>query len=151
MGHALALVYALGGHTVRVTDSSPDVLARSMSAMQTALAILREGGEVDASWTDARLGMAVTRCPALAETLDQAELIVEAISEQPEAKRALYAEIDALRTDRCNPGLQHLGAGHLSAGAGAAKAAHRDRALVFAAVSGRSVRHRRQRAHRSRR
>jgi len=95
MGHALALVYALGGHTVRLTDNNGDVLARSLSATQTALATLREGGEVDASWTDARLAAAVTRCATLAETVDRAELIVEAVSEQPEVKRALYAEIDA--------------------------------------------------------
>ena len=29
MGHALALVYALGGHAVRLTDSSPETLARA--------------------------------------------------------------------------------------------------------------------------
>jgi 3-hydroxybutyryl-CoA dehydrogenase len=96
MGHALALVYALGGHTVRLTDNNPDTLARAQAAMQTALATLRDGGEVDAAWTDARLAAAVTCCTTVAETLHGAELIVEAISEQPEAKRALYAEIDAL-------------------------------------------------------
>src|SRR5579859_2097473 len=96
MGHALALVYALGGHSVRVTDSNPEVLTRAPHAMRTALATLRDGGEVAAPWTDARLDAAVTCCPTLVETLDQAELIVEAISEQPEAKRALYADIDAL-------------------------------------------------------
>jgi 3-hydroxybutyryl-CoA dehydrogenase len=95
MGHALALVYALGGHMARVTDSNSEVLARAPQAMRTALATLREGGEVEASWTDARLDAAVRCCATLAETLDQAELIVEAISEQPEAKRALYTEIDA--------------------------------------------------------
>src|SRR5436305_4524220 len=96
MGHALALVYALGGHAVRLTDSNSDTLSRARPAMQTALATLREGGEVEASWSDARLDTAVTRCASLAETVDGAELIVEAISEQPDAKRALFAEIDAL-------------------------------------------------------
>jgi 3-hydroxybutyryl-CoA dehydrogenase len=96
MGHALALVYALGGHSVRMTDSNPETLARSLGAMQTALATLRDGGEVDASWTDARLATSVTRCATVAETLRDAELIVEAITEQADAKRALYAEIDAL-------------------------------------------------------
>ena len=95
MGHALALVYALGGHTVCMTDSNPETLERSLGLMQTALATLRDGGETDASWTDARLAAVVTRCATVAETLDGAELIVEAITEQEEAKRALYAEIDA--------------------------------------------------------
>jgi 3-hydroxybutyryl-CoA dehydrogenase len=96
MGHALALVHAVGGHTVRITDTDGAVLARSVQLMQTALATLREGGEVDASWTDARLAASVTPCATAAETLDQAGLIVEAITERPEPKRALYAEIDAL-------------------------------------------------------
>jgi 3-hydroxybutyryl-CoA dehydrogenase len=95
MGHALALVYALGGHTIRLTDSDPATLERSLGAMLAALATLRDGGEADASWTGARLTAAVTRCATVAETLHGAELIVEAITEHPDAKRALFAEIDA--------------------------------------------------------
>jgi 3-hydroxybutyryl-CoA dehydrogenase len=96
MGHALALVYALGGHTVRMTDNNSGTLAGALGAMQLALATLRDGDEVDASWTDARLAAMVTRCPTAAETLQEAELIVEAIDEQPDSKRILYSEIDAL-------------------------------------------------------
>ena len=96
MGHALALVHALGGHTIRITDSHPGTLERCLGLMQTALATLRDAGEVDASWTDERLAGVVTRCATVADTLDGAELIVEAIIEKPDAKRALYAEIDAI-------------------------------------------------------
>jgi 3-hydroxybutyryl-CoA dehydrogenase len=96
MGHALALVHAVGGHTVRLTDNNPKTLDASLGLMQAALATLREAGEVDASWTDERLAATVTRCATVAETLEGAELIVEAIIEKPDAKTALYAEIDAL-------------------------------------------------------
>lgn len=96
MGHALGLVHALGGHVVRITDSHAPTLERSLGLMQTALATLREAGEVSADWTAERLAGVVTRCGTVAETLEGAELIVEAIVENPEAKRALYAEIDAL-------------------------------------------------------
>ena len=96
MGHAIALVHALGGHTVRMTDNDAATLARAPGLMKAALTTLREGGEADASWTDARLDAAVRCCPTIAETLDGAELIVEAITERPDAKRALYAEIDRL-------------------------------------------------------
>jgi 3-hydroxybutyryl-CoA dehydrogenase len=64
--------------------------------MEKALATLREAGEVEAAWTNARLHAAVTRVASLADTLKEAELIVEAVYEEPEAKRALYAEVDAL-------------------------------------------------------
>jgi 3-hydroxybutyryl-CoA dehydrogenase len=96
MGHALALVYALGGHAVRLTDSSPETLARAPGLMATALATLREGGEADAAWTDARLAQAVRPCATLAETVAGAALVVEAIVEQPAAKRTLYAELAGL-------------------------------------------------------
>ena len=49
MGHALALVFALGGHQVRLTDNNPETLERAPGLMATALATLAEAGEVDAS------------------------------------------------------------------------------------------------------
>jgi len=96
MGHALALVYALGGHSVRLTDTNPATLQAAGALMEGALATLREAGEVEAGWTNERLHAAVTRVASLAEALAEAELIVEAIVETPDAKRALYAEVDAL-------------------------------------------------------
>ncbi len=96
MGHALALVFALGGHKVRLTDNDPATLERAGALMERALATLREAGEVDASWTDERLRAAVTHLGSMADTLRDAELIVEAVYESPEVKRALYAEVDAL-------------------------------------------------------
>ena len=96
MGHALALVYALGGHRVRLTDSSPKTLARAPDLMATALATLVEGGEADASWTRERLAGAVRPCATLAETVTGAALIVEAIVEERDAKRTLYGELAGL-------------------------------------------------------
>jgi 3-hydroxybutyryl-CoA dehydrogenase len=94
MGHALALVFALGGHKVRLADNNPETLARAPALMGTALATLREAGETD--WTNDHLAQAVTCHGNLADALDEAELIIEAIIERPDAKRALFAEIDAL-------------------------------------------------------
>jgi 3-hydroxybutyryl-CoA dehydrogenase len=96
MGHALALVYALGGHQVRLTDSHPETLARAPGLMATALATLAEGGEVEASWTAQRLAGAVRPCAGLAETVEGAALVVEAIVEEPDAKRRLYGELASL-------------------------------------------------------
>lgn len=96
MGHAIALVFALGGHQVRLTDSNMVTLDRAGGLMEAALATLVEGGEAPADWTSAHLAQAVTRHPTLEECIDGAELIVEAIIEQPEAKRALFEKLDAL-------------------------------------------------------
>ena len=96
MGHALALVYALGGHQVRLTDKDPVALRRAGGLMEKALATLQEADEVEAGWTNDRLHAAVTRLPLLSETVKDAELIVEAIDENPDAKRALFVEMDGV-------------------------------------------------------
>src|SRR3712207_8952899 len=62
--------------------------------METALATLVRFGEAPPERTAAWLAGAVTRHASLAETVRDAELIVEAIIERPDAKRALYAELD---------------------------------------------------------
>jgi 3-hydroxybutyryl-CoA dehydrogenase len=96
MGHALALVFVLGGHSVRLTDSDAEALERAPGLMATALATLAEAGEVDASWDRQRLSHAVRCIPSLEQTVAGASLVVEAIIERPDAKRSLYAQLEAL-------------------------------------------------------
>ena len=93
MGHALALVFALGGHQVRLTDNSTDTLDRAPGLMATALATLTEAGEVDASWNRGRLSQTVRCLASLADAVAGAKLVVEAIVERPEAKRAVYEQL----------------------------------------------------------
>ena len=95
MGHALALVFAIGGHQVRLTDSNPATLARAQGLMEKALDSLVAGGEGPAGWTSAHLAQAITRHEDLAECVSGAEIIVEAIVENPAAKRELFASLDA--------------------------------------------------------
>jgi 3-hydroxybutyryl-CoA dehydrogenase len=96
MGHALALVHALGGHQVRLTDNNAETLQRAPGLMATALATLVEAGEVDASWDRQRLSHAVRCITSLADTVAGAKLVVEAIVERPDAKRAVYADLEGL-------------------------------------------------------
>jgi 3-hydroxybutyryl-CoA dehydrogenase len=96
MGHGIALVFALGGHRVRLTDSRAEALDKAPGLMEAALETLREAGEVDASWTAEKLSQAIRCCGTLEETVPGAEVVIEAITELPEAKRALFEEIDGL-------------------------------------------------------
>ena len=96
MGHALALVFALGGHQVRLTDNNPETLRRAQGLMEKALATLAKAGEAPEGWTSAHLAQAITRHEDLAECVNGAELIVEAVVENPDVKRKLYAELDRL-------------------------------------------------------
>jgi len=52
MGHALALVFGLGGHKARLTDNNPDTLAKAQDLMGTALATLAEVNEPTAASKD---------------------------------------------------------------------------------------------------
>lgn len=96
MGHALALVFALGGHQVRLTDNNPDSLARAPGLMATALATLAEAGETGAGKDRQWLSSAVRCVPALADTVKGASLVIEAVVERPDVKRAVYEQLAAL-------------------------------------------------------
>lgn len=96
MGHALALVFALGGHQVRLTDSSLEALERAPNLMATALNTLAEAGEVDASWDRQKLSQAVRCFPVLAEAVKGAALVVEAVVERPDVKRSVYTQLETL-------------------------------------------------------
>ncbi|MCJ2024279.1 3-hydroxyacyl-CoA dehydrogenase family protein [Methylobacterium sp. J-067] len=99
MGHGIALVLALAGHGVRLTDTRPETRAAVPGLMASALATLREAGAAPEGWDEARLSQAVRIEADLAATVAGAGLVIEAITENPEAKRALFAELDRL----CGP------------------------------------------------
>ncbi|MCJ2072680.1 3-hydroxyacyl-CoA dehydrogenase family protein [Methylobacterium sp. J-030] len=96
MGHGIALVLALHGHAVRITDTQPETRARVPALMASALATLREAGAAPEGWDADRLRAAVRVEAELEPALAGAGLVIEAITENPEAKRALFAELDRL-------------------------------------------------------
>jgi len=96
MGHALALVFALGGHQVRLTDNNSETLERAPGLMATALATLAEAGEVDPSRDRQWLSQAVRCVPSLADTVKRAAVVVEAVVERPDVKTAVYAQLETL-------------------------------------------------------
>lgn len=93
MGHALALVFALGGHQVRLTDNNPQTLERAPELMATALATLTEAGEADSGKDRQWLSTAVRCVPSLADTVKGASLVIEAVVEKPEVKRAVFEQL----------------------------------------------------------
>jgi 3-hydroxybutyryl-CoA dehydrogenase len=96
MGHGIALVLALGGHQVRITDTSRETLDRIPGLIGAAFETLREAGAVDPTWTAEAVKARIRISPDLAETVAGAEIVIEAITENPEAKRALFTELDRL-------------------------------------------------------
>lgn len=96
MGHALALVFALGGHQVRLTDNNKETLERAPGLMATALATLSDAGEVDASKDRQWLSAAVRCVPDLAETVKGAKLVIEAVVEKPDVKTIVYKQLETM-------------------------------------------------------
>ena len=96
MGRALALVFALGGHQVRLTDNNKETLERAPGLMATALATLSEAGEADGTWNRQRLSAAVRCVQTLAEAVKGASLVVEAVVERPDVKTAVYEQLQEL-------------------------------------------------------
>lgn len=86
MGHGIAQVFALAGHEVAITDPAEAVLATVRSRIE---ANLRNIGD------DVAAAARVTPCPSLADTVRDADFIVEAALEDLAVKQALFAEIEA--------------------------------------------------------
>ena len=95
MGHALALVYALGGHPVGIYDADPARLADVTDRARATAAPLLASGSVAA----ADLEMALARIePAadLARVVAGSSFVVEAVAEDLAVKQAVFAELDRL-------------------------------------------------------
>jgi 3-hydroxybutyryl-CoA dehydrogenase len=95
MGHGIALVYALAGCTVRLTDSHPAALERAGPLVDAALDILVDCEVVTAEAARLARGRIQT-FSSLAETVEDAGLIIEAVIEDRDIKQALFVELDRL-------------------------------------------------------
>ncbi|MGD9830866.1 MAG: 3-hydroxyacyl-CoA dehydrogenase family protein [Hyphomicrobiaceae bacterium] len=93
MGHALALVHALGGCNVRLQDVDAAALAKAPALVEAALATLVDAGAVTAAERDAAVARIVCT-PDLAEAAAAADLVVEAVFEDPDIKREVFARLD---------------------------------------------------------
>jgi 3-hydroxyacyl-CoA dehydrogenase len=102
MGHGIAQVAAQGGFDVVVQEADGAALERGLGRIERSLAKLAEkavaAGKADAAAAAAASAAARSR---LRGTLDRAELadrdlVIEAVVEDLDVKRALLAELDAL-------------------------------------------------------
>ena len=85
MGHGIAQVFASAGHAVAITDAHAPTLA---TARERILANLHDLGE------DASAAQNVHLVPNLADTVADADFVVEAAHEDVTTKQALFAAIE---------------------------------------------------------
>ena len=91
MGHSLAMLHAQKTPDVRLVDREEAILANALKQMRDGLQTLKDAGMLDET-VDAVMTRIHTGT-SLDEALAGADLVVEAISESPEVKRAFFAQL----------------------------------------------------------
>jgi len=94
MGSGIAQVAAVAGWDVTLRDVSDEALARGVAAIERSLARMVEKQSVTSGDRDAALGRVTTTTDLAAAA--EADLVVEAVFEQLEVKREVFAELDRL-------------------------------------------------------
>ena len=99
MGAGIAQVAATAGHQVLLFDTRPDAAAKAIDGIGKTYAKLVEKGRMGAVESD----LARERLKAIGSLQEAAGavLVIEAIVENLDAKRALFAELEGIVGERC--------------------------------------------------
>src|SRR3954454_22547696 len=92
MGNGIAQVFAQSGYSVTLVDVAPAMLDRARAGIDKSLGKFVEKGKLTAADRDATMGRLTTVTSI--DHLAAADYIVEAIVENAEAKRGLFARLD---------------------------------------------------------
>jgi 3-hydroxybutyryl-CoA dehydrogenase len=95
MGHGLAVVFALGGCNVTLHDVSGDALTRAQKLITEVFLTLKGAGVIEHGESTSTLKERIIFASDLATAVVQADLIVEAVTEDPGVKRRLFLDLDA--------------------------------------------------------
>jgi 3-hydroxybutyryl-CoA dehydrogenase len=95
MGTGIAQVFAQAGFSVAQTDVGEAVLARSRETMRRGLQSLADKGRLGVDDVAAILGR-VRQTTALADAVADADFVVEAVVEDLQVKKDVFAELDRL-------------------------------------------------------
>lgn len=94
MGSGIAQVAAANGWDVVLRDITDEALTRGRSAIEKSTAKLVEKGSLSQSERESALGRITTTTELAAAA--EADIVVEAVYEQVEVKRELFAELDRI-------------------------------------------------------
>ncbi|MFQ5534018.1 MAG: 3-hydroxyacyl-CoA dehydrogenase [Sphingomonadales bacterium] len=99
MGRGIAQIAAVAGIDVRLWDGNPDAPVEASAFVARMLRRQADKGRIKASAAEAAIGR-ITIAGALSD-LAAADAVVEAIIEDIDIKRTLFAELDAIVADDC--------------------------------------------------
>ena len=94
MGNGIAQVFAHHGLEVQLIDSAPPALDRARATIEKSLGKFVEKGRLTAAERDAAIGRLTTGTSI--DDLSDADYVVEAIFEDVDAKRGLFARLDQI-------------------------------------------------------
>ena len=97
MGAGIAQVAAAAGHTVKLYDARPEALDKAIDDIAGSFGKLAAKGRMGAADAEAARGR--LHAAASLGDLADAALVIEAIAENLEAKRALFAELEGIVGD----------------------------------------------------
>jgi 3-hydroxybutyryl-CoA dehydrogenase len=92
MGSGIAQVSAVAGYDVILRDITNDALDRGVAGIQTSLQRFAAKGQLDGDAVEAALGRISTTTEL--EAAESADIVVEAVFEQVDVKRDLFAALD---------------------------------------------------------
>jgi len=98
MGHSIAQVFAQGGLSVQLTDSNPGALAKAKTLVEANLRTLTDLGLLEGK-EQANILQRIETTPSLEKAGDKADLIVEAVFEEPRTKKELFSRLGEI----CRP------------------------------------------------
>ena len=99
MGHGIAIEFALADYDVRLHSRSEESLERARGMIQDSLGRLLDLGRVSAQQAES-VPVSVRMSTELAEAVGDADLVIESIYEDIDAKTELFGRLDELCPDR---------------------------------------------------
>ncbi len=93
MGHGIALEFAAHGRQVCLHDISEELLTAAMERVRVGLEVLASAGRIANDDIEPSI-QRISTSTDLSEAVKDADLVVEAASENPDLKKKIFAEID---------------------------------------------------------
>ncbi len=98
IGQAWAIVFARGGHNVKMWDGDPKAVETGISLIAGQVADLKEAGLID----DPKALIArISGCKTLEEVLDGAEYVQENLPERVDMKKDIFGRMDKIASSSC--------------------------------------------------
>lgn len=98
IGQAWAIVFARGGHSVKLWDGNPEAVPAALSLIQTQVADLKAAGLID---DPVGLLSRISGTKTLEEVLAGADYVQENLPERVEMKKEIFARMDAIAAPHC--------------------------------------------------